>query len=73
LRRGRPRPEADERIQKRWFPLERVVSMIERGGIADGKTLAGVLYLQQAGKRGGSRRLRPGRERERAGSTKAHG
>ena len=46
LRRGRARPEEDEVITRRFFPLSAALKMIERGAIRDAKTLAGVLWLQ---------------------------
>ncbi len=45
LRRGRARPEEDEVIARRFFPLSRAQAMIDRGAIRDGKTIAGVLWL----------------------------
>ena len=47
LRPGQAQPEEDELIQKRFFPLPAAVRMILRGSIQDGKTIAGVLWLQQ--------------------------
>jgi ADP-ribose pyrophosphatase len=45
LRRGTARPEEDEFITKRFFPLSAAVRMINRGAIQDAKTIAGVLWL----------------------------
>lgn len=45
LQRGKARPEEDEMISKRLFPLSSAVSMVMRGKIRDGKTIAGVLWL----------------------------
>ncbi len=45
LRRGRARPEEDEVIRRRFFPLPEALTMIDRGGVRDGKTIAGVLWL----------------------------
>lgn len=45
LKRGRARPEEDEDIAKRFFPVSGALRMIERGGIRDGKTMAAVLWL----------------------------
>jgi ADP-ribose pyrophosphatase len=47
LTKGKATPEEDERIAKRFFPLEDVVRMISSGKIRDGKTIAGVLWLAQ--------------------------
>lgn len=51
LKRGRARPEEDEVIQKRLFPLSQLVRQAESGLMRDGKTLAGVLWLAQTRKR----------------------
>ncbi len=45
LRCGTARPEEDEVIQKRFFPLSQLVRRIERGQMRDGKTIAGVLWF----------------------------
>lgn len=47
LTKGKATPEEDERIAKRFFPLDAVVKMINAGKIRDGKTVAGVLWLAQ--------------------------
>jgi ADP-ribose pyrophosphatase len=47
LKPGRARPEEDERIRKRLFPLSAAVRMAVRGGIRDAKTIAGVLWLER--------------------------
>ncbi|HYL14227.1 MAG TPA: NUDIX hydrolase [Terriglobales bacterium] len=47
LRRGIARPEEDELIRKRLFPLSDIVHKVLAGKIHDGKTIAGVLWLQQ--------------------------
>ena len=44
---GKAQPEEDELIRKRLFPLPAAVRMVMRGRIEDGKTIAGVLWLQQ--------------------------
>ncbi|HLX74733.1 MAG TPA: NUDIX hydrolase, partial [Terriglobales bacterium] len=44
---GQAQPEEDELIQKRLFPLPAAVRMVMNGRIQDGKTIAGVLWLQQ--------------------------
>ncbi|HSB74458.1 MAG TPA: NUDIX hydrolase [Terriglobales bacterium] len=53
---GKAQPEEDEVIQKRLFPLSAAVRMVMKGRIDDGKTIAGVLWLDKAwsGKRGQS-------------------
>ncbi len=57
LQRGQAKPEEDEFIQKRMFPLSQLVRMIMKGAIRDGKTIAGALWLAQrtASKRKASR------------------
>jgi ADP-ribose pyrophosphatase len=47
LRRGKAQPESDESIRKRLVPLSDVVQKIMKGKIRDGKTAAGVLWLQR--------------------------
>lgn len=47
LKRGRAKPEEDELIQKRMFPLSQLVRMIVKGAMRDGKTIAGTLWLAQ--------------------------
>jgi ADP-ribose diphosphatase len=44
---GQAQPEEDEIIRKRLFPLPSAVRMVMRGRIQDGKTIAGVLWLEQ--------------------------
>ena len=46
LRRGKAQPEEDESITVRLFSLSDAVQKITRGTIRDGKTIAGVLWLQ---------------------------
>jgi ADP-ribose pyrophosphatase len=48
LRAGQAQPEEDELIQKRLFPLAATMRMAMNGRIQDAKTIAGVLWLQQA-------------------------
>lgn len=48
--RGAPRPEDDERLERRELPLEDAVAMAERGEIRDAKT---VTALMMAGRRAG--------------------
>ncbi len=57
LERGKAQPEEDEVISKRFFPLAAAVRMAINGRIRDGKTIAGVLWLDhlQRQRRGGSR------------------
>ncbi len=45
LQRGAAEPEEDEVIAIRMFPLSTVVGMALNGKIQDGKTIAGVLWL----------------------------
>jgi len=45
LKAGPARPEEDEFISKRFFPLSSALRMVRQGRIKDGKTIAGVLYL----------------------------
>jgi ADP-ribose pyrophosphatase len=47
IRRGKSQPEDDESIRKRLITLSDAIRMVERGTIRDGKTIAGVLWLQQ--------------------------
>jgi ADP-ribose pyrophosphatase len=47
LKRGKAKPEEDEVIRKRMFPLSQLVRMVTKGAIRDGKTIAGVLWLAQ--------------------------
>ncbi len=47
LRRGQPQPEEDESITLRFFPVSQVARMIESGKVRDGKTIAGVLWLDR--------------------------
>jgi ADP-ribose pyrophosphatase len=45
---GRAQPEEDELIRKRLFPLPAALRMVMSGRIQDGKTIAGVLWLEQS-------------------------
>lgn len=45
LRPGIARPEEDEVIEIRFFPLRTLVRMVMAGRIQDGKTISGVLWL----------------------------
>jgi ADP-ribose pyrophosphatase len=51
LEQGEAEPEEDEVISKRLFPLSAVVRMALNGKIQDGKTIAGVLWLDHVWKR----------------------
>lgn len=45
LTRGKARPEEDEFITKRLFPLSKAIQLVSKGNIQDGKTIAGLLRL----------------------------
>ena len=45
LRAGKAKPEEDEFISKRLFPLSSLLNMIRKQTIIDAKTIAGVLWL----------------------------
>lgn len=47
LKRGTARPEEDEVITKRFFPLAAAIRMVNTGKIRDAKTIAGILWLAQ--------------------------
>lgn len=47
LAKGKARPEDDERITVRFFPIKQVVKMALSGKIIDGKTLAALLWLDK--------------------------
>lgn len=47
LRPGTAQPEEDEVIETRFFPLSAAVRMVMSGRILDGKTISGVLWLNQ--------------------------
>lgn len=51
LIQGNAEPEEDEVIEIRFFPLKKAASMVMQGGIQDAKTIAGVLWLSQQGRR----------------------
>src|SRR5579864_1146262 len=44
---GKARPEDDERITVRFFPLQQAVKMALSGKIIDGKTLAALFWLEK--------------------------
>jgi len=48
LTAGQAKPEEDESIAHRFFPISKVTSMILRGTIRDGKTIGAVLWLEKA-------------------------
>jgi ADP-ribose pyrophosphatase len=52
LKPGIAQPEADEVIEVRFVPLSKALKMIRTGQIGDAKTICGVLWLKQFGKRG---------------------
>ena len=56
LRRGRARPEEDEFIQKRFFPLSAALRMVASGKLRDAKTIAAVLWLKHSQSRRTPRR-----------------
>jgi ADP-ribose pyrophosphatase len=45
LRPGTAQPEEDEVIEIKFFPLSAAVRMVVAGGIKDGKTISGILWL----------------------------
>jgi ADP-ribose pyrophosphatase len=47
LRPGIAQPEEDEVIQIKFFPLSAAVRMVMAGRIHDGKTISGILWLNQ--------------------------
>ncbi len=47
LEQGEAQPEEDEVIHARFFPLPLAVKMVMSGKILDGKTIAGVLWLEK--------------------------
>jgi len=46
------RPEEDEVIESRFFPLSKAVKLIMTGKILDGKTICGLLWLHESTRRG---------------------
>jgi ADP-ribose pyrophosphatase len=48
LRAGAAQPEEDEAIETRLFPLSQAVKLVMTGKILDGKTISGLLWLNQA-------------------------
>lgn len=51
LKPGIAQPEEDERILTRFFPLPAAVRMVQKGLIRDAKTIAGVLWFAQQGRK----------------------
>ncbi len=49
LSAGAPRPQDDEELVCRWLALERALSMVRSGRIADSKTICALLYAVQFG------------------------
>ena len=52
LQAGAARPEEDEIIQCRFFPLSQAVRLVMTGRILDGKTICGLLWLHESTRRG---------------------
>lgn len=52
LKAGIAQPEEDEKILTRFFPLSSAVRMVQKGLIRDAKTIAGVLWFAQQGRKG---------------------
>ena len=52
LQPGIAQPEEDEKIVTRFFPLSVALRMVRKGLIRDAKTIAGVLWLAQQGRKG---------------------
>ena len=48
LKAGIARPEDDEIIQTRFFPLRQAVQLVMTGKILDGKTICGLLWLHES-------------------------
>jgi ADP-ribose pyrophosphatase len=46
LQPGKTHPDEDERIAVRFFPLQQAVRMAMTGKIIDGKSIAGILWLE---------------------------
>ncbi len=60
LRLGRAAPEGDERIVSRKVPLSQLLRMIRRGTIADGKSIAGILFYAMFSRRRADAKLAQG-------------
>jgi ADP-ribose pyrophosphatase len=52
LRPGIAQPEEDEKIATRFFPLSVALRMVSKGLISDAKTISGIFWLAQQGRRG---------------------
>jgi ADP-ribose diphosphatase len=52
LKRGAARPEEDEVISKRMFPVSQAARMVVKGAIRDAKTISGILWLERAWREG---------------------
>lgn len=52
LRAGIAQPEEDEVLEPRFFPLREATKMVMTGKIHDAKTICGILWLNQMGRRG---------------------
>jgi ADP-ribose pyrophosphatase len=48
LTQGEARPEEDEQIETKFFPLKQAVKMVRSGEINDAKTMTAILWLQTA-------------------------
>jgi ADP-ribose pyrophosphatase len=51
LKAGIAQPEADEVIDVRFVPLSKALKMVKSGQIGDAKTICGILWLKEYGKR----------------------
>ena len=49
LSAGAPRPEDDEELVCRWLSVERALSMVRTGRVADSKSICSLLYAAQFG------------------------
>jgi ADP-ribose pyrophosphatase len=67
LRKGEAEPEEDEIIRQRMSPLPAAVSMILKGTIRDGKTIAAVLWLDHVRRQKGLSKEKSGRRKRRKG------
>src|SRR6266576_1835472 len=52
LRPGIAQPEEDEKIVTRFFPLSVALRMVSKGLSRDAKTISGILWLAQQGRKG---------------------
>ena len=51
LRPGIAQPEEDEKIRIRFLPLSAALRMVSQGLIRDAKTITGILWLAQQGRK----------------------